>query len=781
MPIGGIRTPDDVSLMVLRIASRPQPAVCIVPRLPPDQEPDFRMQTSPQQPVLTGNRRLDHPTTEQAAATLEAVFGYQTFRPLQEEIVGTILGGDDVFVLMPTGGGKSLCYQLPALLLDGLTVVVSPLIALMKDQVDALQALGVAATYINSSLDAAEAGERQAAVARGDIKLLYVAPERLVLPGFLHLLQHTGVTMFAIDEAHCVSEWGHDFRPEYRELRQLRERFPDAIFSAFTATATPVVRDDIRAQLGLERAKGFQGSFNRPNLYYEVRPKQAAYNQLIDYIRSRKGAAGIVYCQTRASTEDLAARLSDDGINAAAYHGGMDGRDRQRVQEAFVRDNVQVIVATIAFGMGIDKPDVRFVVHYDLPKNLEGYYQESGRAGRDGDPADCILFYSYGDVGKHLHFIEEKPTEALREAARQQLRQMTDWAESTTCRRKALLSYFDEAWTDVQDPCCDVCSNPVDEVDYTIPAQMFLSCVKRTGERFGAAYVIDVLRGSTAERVLKFRHNQLSTWGIGKDRSKEEWNYIVRGLVRAGFARQAHEDYNAVKITDEGYRLLFKGEKLLLPAAPVKGSRKTATATDEPLVHPDLFNELRKLRKEIADARGVPPYVVFPDSALRQMCARLPRTREELLRISGVGQRKASEFGDDFIAVIGEYAITTGAAPAPVVATTTSRPRQRRKTLSETARQTLDLFDRGLSISEIARERALSDITVEGHLEDAIRAGADVDTDRLVEPSRRSEIEAAIERVGAELLKPIRDELGEEYSYTEIRFTRAAWEASRTA
>jgi ATP-dependent DNA helicase RecQ len=358
---------------------------------------------------------------------------------------------------------------------------------------------------------------------------------------------------------------------------------------------------------------------------------------------------------------------------------------------------------------------------------------------------------------------------------------MTDWAESTTCRRKALLSYFDEEWDQVQDPCCDICRNPVDEVDYTIAGQMFLSCVKRTGERFGAAYVIDVLRGSTAERVLKFRHNQLSTWGIGKDRSKEEWNYIVRGLIRTGFARQAPEDYNAVKITDEGYDLLFKGAKLLLPAAPVRGSRKTATdAGSEPLANPDLFNSLRKLRKDMADARGVPPYVIFPDSTLRQMCARLPRSTSELLSIVGVGQRKAQEFGDEFVAVIGEYAIRTGAMPTAAPSAAPARPRPKRRAVSETARQTLDLFDRGLSIPEIARERALSDITIEGHLEDAMRGGADVDIDRLVDPARRQAIEAAIEQVGAELLKPIRDALGEEYTYAEIRFARAAWEAART-
>lgn len=738
------------------------------------------MQTSPQMPIRSGKPRADRPSDNQVTETLQRVFGYRSFRPLQQEIVSTILDRNDVFVLMPTGGGKSLCYQLPALLLDGLTVVVSPLIALMKDQVDALQALGVPATFINSSLDAQEARDRQIAVERGDIKLVYVAPERLVLPSFLNLLHRTGVTMFAIDEAHCVSEWGHDFRPEYRELRQLRELFPTATFSAFTATATPRVRQDIRDQLGLEGAVGFQGSFSRPNLYYEVRPKQAAYSQLLKYVHSRKGASGIVYCQTRASTEDLAERLRGDGINAAAYHGGMDAKQRQRVQEAFVRDNVQIIVATIAFGMGIDKPDVRFVVHYDLPKNLEGYYQESGRAGRDGDPADCILFFTFGDIGKHLHFINEKPTEALRDASRQQLRQMTDWAESTTCRRKALLAYFDEVWDDVQDPCCDVCQNPVDEVDYTVAAQMFLSCVKRTGERFGATYVIDVLRGSSVERILRFGHNNLSTWGIGKDRSKEEWNYIARGVVRMGFAYQDPEAFNAIRITDEGYQLLFKGAKLFLPAAPVRGGRKTTTdAGDITIVHPELFNELRALRKQLADDRGVPPYVIFNDTTLRQMAAQLPGTIGALLAVNGVGQRKAQEFGDAFLSVIGDYAGRTGAQPSAIaVPVNVPRSKPRLKSLSVTARQTLDLFVRGLSIADVARERGLSDITIEGHLEDAIRSGADVELDRLVAPARRREIEVAIAEVGTELLKPIRDALGEDFTYAEIRFARAAHEVT---
>ncbi len=389
-------------------------------------------------------------------ACLKATFGYTSFRPLQEDIVRSILAGRDVFVLMPTGGGKSLCYQLPALLLDGMTVVVSPLIALMKDQVDSLEALGVSATYVNSSLDASEIGRRQAAVARGEVKLLYVAPERLMMPGFLRLLAATGVAFFAIDEAHCISEWGHDFRPEYRELARLRALFPGTALGAFTATATTRVQADIRAQLGLQSAASFRGSFNRPNLFYEVRPKHDAYGQLVRYLRGRDRSSGIVYCQSRARTEQLAAQLSADGFAAVAYHAGLESEERRGRQDAFIKDDVQIVVATIAFGMGIDKPDVRFVVHYDLPKNLEGFYQESGRAGRDGEPADCILFYGPGDAVKHRHFIDEKPSAIERQVALRQLRQMDEWAAGTTCRRRALLAYFDESFDGQAGPCCDV-------------------------------------------------------------------------------------------------------------------------------------------------------------------------------------------------------------------------------------------------------------------------------------------------------------------------------------
>ena len=734
---------------------------------------------------ILGPRSADaEAATGRIMARLKATFGYASFRPLQEDIVRAVLRGQDVFVLMPTGGGKSLCYQLPALLRDGLTVVVSPLIALMKDQVDSLQALGVAATFVNSSLDSSEIGRRQAAVARGAVKLLYVAPERLMTPGFLHLLSSTPVALFAIDEAHCISEWGHDFRPEYRQLTRLREIFPAATLGAFTATATTRVQADIKVQLGLQHAASFRGSFNRSNLFYEVRPKHGAYDQLVAYLRERGPASGIVYCQTRARTELLAAQLGDDGISAAAYHAGLENDERRRRQEAFIRDDTQIIVATIAFGMGIDKPDVRFVVHYDLPKNLEGYYQESGRAGRDGEPSDCILFYSAGDAVKYRRYIDEKPSQAERQVALQQLRQMDDWAASVTCRRRALLAYFDESFDGQPDPCCDICRAPVAVVDYTLPTQMFLSCVKRTGERFGAAHVINVLRGSRAERVLRLGHDKLSTYGIGRDRPTQEWRHLTRELLRAGYAREDGDEFKVIKLTERGLAALLQREHVMLAAPPAHLVAATATSTSAaattaspPQPHPELFDRLRTLRKRLADERGVPPYVVFHDTALRSMAASLPTSRSHLLRIQGIGERKADDHGEIFLACIADYLRETGAQPevlelAPIAETSARRARADGPSLTVLA--TLSLFNQGRNVEEIATERGLSSRTVEGHLVEAIDAGKDVEIERLVPQEKQRAIEAAIEEVGAPLLKPIMERLGDGYTYGELALVRAA-------
>jgi ATP-dependent DNA helicase RecQ len=721
---------------------------------------------------LSTSRQI--PSDAQILACLRSTFGYTSFRPFQHEIVRSILGGQDVFVLMPTGGGKSLCYQLPALLLDGLTVVVSPLIALMKDQVDSLQALGIAATYINSSLDSSEIGRRQASVARGDVKLLYVAPERLMMPGFLHLLGTIPVALFAIDEAHCISEWGHDFRPEYRELTRLRALFPSTTLGAFTATATSRVQSDIKTQLGLENAASFRGSFNRSNLFYEVRPKRDAYAQLVAYLRARGPASGIIYCQSRARTESLAAQLRADGFAADAYHAGLENEERRRRQDAFTRDDTQIIVATIAFGMGIDKPDVRFVVHYDLPKNLEGYYQESGRAGRDGEPSDCILFYSPGDAIKHRHFIDEKPSARERQVALRQLRQMDDWAASTTCRRRALLAYFDERFDGQAGPCCDVCRAPASDVDDTVPAQMFLSCVKRTGERFGSAHVIAVLRGSRAERILRLGHDKLSTYGIGRERSVEEWRHLAHELLRLGYIRQDEDEFNAVKLTERGLRVLLKREPVTIAAPRIAASTSDPSATQP---HVELFERLRALRKRLADERGVPPYVIFHDTTLREIAAALPRDRRQLLRIPGVGERKMLDYGDAFLSCVADYVGEFGATPATPIAplpTGAGRPRQREGGLTPTVLTSLRLFEEGRSVDEIAVLRELTPRTIEEHLVAALEAGERVEIGRLVDDEKRQAIEAAIVEVGPERLKPIAERLGSEYSYGEIALVRAA-------
>ncbi|MBI2954650.1 MAG: DNA helicase RecQ [Chloroflexi bacterium] len=712
-------------------------------------------------------------TDARVVEVLRSTFGYTSFRPLQAEIVASILNGQDVFVLMPTGGGKSLCYQLPALLLDRLTVVVSPLIALMKDQVDKLRAAGVAATYINSSLDADEIGRRQGAVARGEVKLLYVAPERLLLPGFLHLLSSAGVAFFAIDEAHCISEWGHDFRPEYREIKRLRGLFPSAILGTFTATATRRVQADIKTHLGLQNAVAFCGSFNRPNLYYEVRPKQEAYEQLAAYLRGRGQASGIIYCQSRAGTERLASRLQKDGFSATAYHAGLASNERRQRQEAFVKDDVQIIVATIAFGMGIDKPDVRFVVHFDLPKTLEGYYQESGRAGRDGEPSDCIMFYSYADAAKHRHFIDEKPSENERQIALWQLQQVINWATGTTCRRSALIGYFDEQPRQQPDPCCDVCRTPLQEEDYTIPAQMLLSCVKRTGERFGIMHLIDVLRGSRGERVRRYGHDKLSTYGIGRDRSKEEWRFLANELLRRGHISQDGDEFKTVKVTELGRAVLFKGEKVILAKAPAIPSHPVEPDTP----HQVLFDRLRTLRKRMADERGVPPYVIFHDATLRQMAAELPTSRQHLLRLYGVGQRKALDFGDAFLAHIEQYVRETGAQPESLPISSN----QQQGSLSSTVRATLDIFNTGRSVVEVAAARKLAVSTIEGHLAEAMEAGETVSLDRLVSDDKRRAIEAAMAEHGTALLKPIMESLGDGYTYAELRFVRAKIERSRSS
>jgi ATP-dependent DNA helicase RecQ len=598
---------------------------------------------------------------------LKRYFGFDAFRPLQEAIVGDVLAGRDVFALLPTGGGKSLCYQLPALLTPGLTVVISPLIALMKDQVDALTTAGISATYLNSSVDYDEVRERIDGLRRGAYRLLYVAPERLTMPSFAAELENLNVTRFAVDEAHCISEWGHDFRPDYRRIAELRVRFSAVPFLAFTATATDRVRADIVERLALRDPAVHVGSFNRANLTYRVTRKRRNPEALIAWLNARPDDAGIVYVGSRATAEDLADRLKRAGIAALPYHAGLDAAKRSKHQERFIRDKVRVICATVAFGMGIDKSNVRFVVHYDLPKSVEGYYQETGRAGRDGVPAECLLFFNHGDVAKFERFIEEKETEAEREVARQQLERMTRYAYSNDCRRRDLLAYFGEVYGELNCGGCDNCLEPRPAVDATVDAQKLLSCIERirrsNGFGVGIAHVIDVLLGAENDKIWRWNHERLTTYGIGKDRSKVSWRALADELIRLGLIAVDAAHYNTVALTTTGREALTGRTPVVvreLPATTTERGRKrspsaSASAGDGPY-NAEVFRALRDLRKELADERDVPAYVVFSDAVLRSMARELPRTPTQLRAISGVGEKKLADFGARFLEAIARAA-----------------------------------------------------------------------------------------------------------------------------
>ena len=607
-------------------------------------------------------------TTVDLSATLKKHFGYDEFRPLQREIIQDALAGRDVFVLMPTGGGKSLCFQLPALTRDGLTIVVSPLISLMKDQVDALQTSGIPATYLNSTVDREEAKARWRGLHRGEYRLLYVAPERLMLDTFLERALNWNIAQFAIDEAHCISEWGHDFRPEYRELKKLRKHLPDVPIMALTATATEQVRADIIKELNLRDPRCYVASFNRPNLTYRVVAKTASYDQLLAFMRSRPNDSGIVYCASRKSTESVARNLNEDGISAKPYHAGLTAAERTKHQEAFLRDDVRVVTATIAFGMGINKPNVRFVVHYDLPKNLESYYQETGRAGRDGLPSECVLLFSPGDVAKQLHFIDEK-SESEARIARAQLRQMVHYAETRECRRATLLKYFGETYpitpdgiggetAPLQVSCdgCDNCLQPRETFDGTVHAQKFLSCVYRvhakSGFAFGLNHVVDVLRGADTEAIRQRGHNELSTYGIGAELKRTEWQAIGRELLRLGLIECAPGKFATLSLTSEGLKALRNRTPIVLTKqidiAEKNAQRRAGTIECDEV----LFERLRALRRKLADDRKVPAYIIFSDVSLREMARDYPTNSTEFRRIPGVGEQKLKDFGEAFLSEI---------------------------------------------------------------------------------------------------------------------------------
>ena len=712
---------------------------------------------------------------------LKQYFGFTSFRPLQQEIITDVLANEDVFALLPTGGGKSLCFQMPALIRPGLVLVISPLIALMKDQVDALQASGVAATFLNSSLNARESHERLAKLQRGEYKLLYVAPERVMLDGFLRDLHSWPVHLIAIDEAHCISEWGHDFRPEYRQLAQLRDLFPAVPFLALTATATTRVRKDIVTQLKLRTPSCYVASFNRPNLTYRVFPKAKSLDQIVAFIRARPNESGIIYCQARKTTESLAENLVLNGIPAKPYHAGLSNEERSKHQEAFLRDEVRVICATIAFGMGINKPNVRFVIHHDLPKNIEGYYQETGRAGRDGLPSECHLYFSAGDVVKYDQFIAEKPKHE-QVIAREQLHQIVHYAESAECRRSGLLEYFGEIFSDDNCGACDNCLAPRETFDGTLAAQKLLSCVYRVWEHsnfnMGLSHVVAVLTGGDTETIRKWGHHKLSTYGIGNEHKRKDWLSIGRELIRLGFLRQRADKFNVIELTDDGRAALRDRRKIIL-TKPIAASEQKVSQIGDIACDEALFAKLRDLRKRLADERNVPAYIVFSDVSLRQMARFYPTDQAAFSRISGVGQKKLEEFAAVFIREINDYLKTAPRKEFTDDTGSASEQRLALRGLNETTSHTLRLFLGGHKLDEIAKQRQLTVNTIYGHLASAIEAGEPISFEAFFAPAQRDEICVAFSKLGFGNLTGVRENLGNKYDYGQLRIYRAIAQNTR--
>lgn len=720
-------------------------------------------------------------TTLTPESVLKETFGFSVFRSHQEGLVRGLLEGKDVFGVMPTGGGKSLCFQLPAVCVEGCAVVVSPLIALMKDQVDAARANGIRAACVNSAVSMEERKEAARAYGKGELDLLYVAPERLSVPGFLDKLRKCPggqPAFFAIDEAHCLSEWGHDFRPDYLFLGELKKEFPGVPMAAFTATATHQVAADIEKRLQLAEAVKVRASFDRTNLYYEVRAKKDWERQMVEFIKARDGECGIIYRTSRKSVEATAAMLRRNDIDAKPYHAGMENADRSATQEAFLRDNCKVIVATVAFGMGIDKPDVRFVIHGDLPKNIEGYYQETGRAGRDGEPSHCLLLYSAGDGFKIRRFIDEIEDEAERQRSLDLLKAMESFGSVPQCRRKGLLGYFGEKLEEENCGGCDFCDGNFEMKDATRDAQMLLSAIARSGERFGAVHVCDIVYGANTARIREMGHDQLKTYGMGKDRPKAFWRSLMDSLMSEGVVAVPKGDFAIPNLTAGAWKIM-KGETTFAMhqdkrAEPEKAGRSRAGVVVEENFNYDrgLFEHLRALRKRIADEKSVPPFVVASDRTLRQVTALMPGSREEFLKVHGVGQEKFEKFGPAFMEGLAEYLgehpelaekklveLPAGAVPAPVLS----------KPLSETYYATFDLVKKGLSPEEISTNRGIGLSTVENHIAKLIEEGEAIDPRQYVSEAEEEKVRALVEKLGAEALKPIFEAGGKEISYGQIR------------
>ena len=705
---------------------------------------------------------------------LKDTFGYDSFRPLQKDVIENVLAHRDTLAVMPTGGGKSLCYQIPSLIFEGLTVVISPLISLMKDQVEQLRAFGVPSVFLNSSLSPQEYQENMDYVKRGEVKLLYVAPETLLTPRILSLLSGLRVDLLTIDEAHCISEWGHDFRPEYRQIVEIRKKFPNAVCMALTATATSRVRQDIRQTLKFTSTNEFIASFNRENLFIEVIPKQDSNRQVIELIDRYKDQSGIIYCFSRRQVDDLSAYLGSKGYSVRPYHAGLEDADRRRNQEAFIRDDVQIIVATIAFGMGINKPNVRFVIHHDLPKSIEGYYQEIGRAGRDGLPAHCVLLYSYADVSKLNYFIGQKEGDEKRVAI-EHLNAIVRYAEDEhNCRRKPLLNYFGETYTDKNCSNCDNCNSaPTPLTDITVPAQKFLSCVKRADEKFGAGHIVDILLGSKNEKVLRWGHDKLSTHGIGGELTRKQWMHLARQLLSMGYLKQEGE-YHTLSLTNKALETLRKRESIfgvMQEAERIKkadGKKRAA----ELEYHRGLFAILRQRRKDMADEAGIPPYVIFPDRTLMEMAAYFPQSQESLLKISGVGQVKARQYGEAFLEVIREFSASHEI---------NEKPRESHRDKSDSGRRYVlvgELYNGGETVQSLMARYQVTTQTILDHLArfamagNTLRKGSDLEGLTSVSGEQTQAVFAVFDDIGTAMLKPVFDKMEGMLSYDDLKVLR---------
>jgi len=699
--------------------------------------------------------------------TLQHYFGYNEFRHNQQEIIENVLAKKDTIVLMPTGGGKSLCYQIPALLFDGVTIVVSPLIALMKDQVDALKLNGIPAAFLNSTQSSYEQSVIINLIQNKQLKLLYVAPERLLgQNNFLNYLKRIDVSLFAIDEAHCISQWGHDFRPEYLVLGQLKKQFPDVPLIALTATADALTKKDIIEKLEVEEYTVFENSFNRPNIYYYIKQKRDYFNQLIEYLNVHKDDSGIIYCLSRNSTETLAEDLKSEGFIAEAYHAGLEKNIREERQDQFLKDEIKIIVATIAFGMGINKSNVRFVVHVDLPKNIEGYYQETGRAGRDGLHSEAVLFYSPADVFKLKNFAKVEGNEAQSKIMLKKLDQMAALCETNQCRRKYLLNYFHE---EAPDYCgsCDRCLSEVEKVDATIEAQKFLSAVSRLNERFGINYVIDFLRGSS---TVKVEHLNIKTYGIGKSISKEQWKKYARELLQLKYLEQSGDEYPVLKLNDKSREILRGDLKVFLVKSETIKQKQFTTENESTSIPADLLSDLKALRYEFAKKENIPAFQIFSDATLTELATYLPLNLNDLKKISGFGDVKLAKYGALFLNTIISYCKQNNLS-TKINLKTVRRTRKSETIKTERATDTkklsMELFLDGKTIEQVASERNLSAQTVSNHLSFYISRG-ELDVKKIVPAYKIEPIKNAVDQLGKNVLKPIKLKLGDEYSYEEI-------------